>query len=342
MKIIIPNSIVLVFTAISFLSCDFSHDTITNQVDFEPARYTWEVDTLYNRFVYDGWYYDSNSIYFMTSYNLIKFDGNDYESNYMPYYFASYCISGYDENNIYIGGYTYDRAMLLKWNGSSFTDYIVTDTAEPASNFYSIITMNRDDVWLGCTKGKVYRFDGSSYHPYRFDTSYWYIMPLIKDASNNLYFTGKINYVSGMTVDSTLIEFQKYDNNSWSILYSSIWPGGGYLYPQNAGTDIIAVDHDVIYNFNGSDFIPAIPMKSFLGLDAEVSGSSIGDFITIGYDFQTRKDFIFHWNGLSWSRECEFYRHAPTKLIYCSLTEAYATSIDYERNCTYVYKGRRL
>lgn len=341
MKKIIANSIVLVLTSISFFSCDFLHESVTNQAEFESARYTWEVDTLYNRLIYDGWYYDSNKVFYMTSNRLIIYDGKDYEVNYTPYYFGSYCISGYDENNVYIGGYTYDRAMMVKWNGSSFSDYIVTDTAEPADNFYGIIAMNRDDVWLGGTKGRVYRFDGSSYHPYRFDTSYWYIMPFIRDEADNLYFTGKI-YYGEPSVDSMLIEFQKYNNFSWSVAYRSMWHGGGtYFFPQNAGKDIVAVGSDVLYKFNGTDFIPAVPMKNFIGLDAEVKGSSIIDLITVGYDFQTREDYIMHWNGLSWSRECQFYRTGITKLIYCSTTEAYATSVDFEKNCTYIYKGRR-
>lgn len=297
---------------------------------------------MYWTYLTKGWYYDSNNVFLISQSKLIKYDGSSYSSHYWPSSFSSYCISGYDENNVYIGGNSLGRAMLKKWNGSVFSDYLLVDTVT-ASNFFTVYVANQNELWLSSsTDGKVYKFDGNSYQSFLFNKNYWYIEPFMKDEQGNIYFSGKIYYQSN-SIDSALVELQKYDGTNWEIVFSRMYPSQQVLFTtQNIGTDIFALIDQSLYKFNGSDFILSLNITPFLLLNNSVSASSFNNAVCKGYDFSSRKDCLFFWDGNKWSKEFAFNEGGNTNIIHSNYENIFIIDYNYQSNRTILIKGKRI
>ena len=330
----------------ALISCNDSPVSSKNKYIFDPPRYTWTADTIIGEFITDGWYYDTNKVFLLSGNALFKYDGIVVTPNYFPASFSPYCISGYDENNVYVGGSRLDQnnvywAWLKKWTGGSFADYWLDQSEDQADNFYTVYSKSQNELWLSASKGRVYRFDGNNFQTFNFDTSYSNIAPFMKDGLNNIYFTGKIFYGS-FVVDSMLIELQMYNNSAWEKIYTSVRHSGEiYFFTQNIGSEIFGISEQQISKFNGSNFVTAIQIDAFSFLDGTVSGPSINSLTCKGYDLSLQTDCLFNWNGNKWSKELTFQDRDFTKIIYSDYERAYLIDYNYVSGKTYFMKGKK-
>lgn len=336
---------IILITA-ALISCNDSSVSSKQNYVFDAPRYSWVTDTITSDFIFDGWYYDTNRIFLLSGNCISKYDGYVYTKYYFPASFTPYCITGFDENNVYIGGSHLGtnnnyKAILKKWTSGSFIDFSLDETADQADKFFTLYSPALNELWLSASKGKVYRFDGNNFQTFNFDTNYWNIAPFMKDEVNNIYFTGKIFYGSNI-VDSVLIEMQKYNNSMWENIYTSTRHGSEInFFTQNIGNEIFAVGDQQIYKFNNSNFDPALKIDAFLLSDGIVSGSSISSLTCKGYDFSSQTDCLFNWNGNKWSKEFTIQDRNFTKIIYSNGQRTFVIDYDYVSGKTYFMKGKK-
>jgi hypothetical protein len=330
----------------ALISCNDTPVTSKNKYIFDSPRYTWTADTITNAFFIDGWYYDTNKIFLVTGSCIAIYDGSVYTYHYFPSSFSPYCITGFDENNVYLGGSFLgpnndNRAMLKKWTGGSFVDFSLDESLDQADNFYTVYSRSQNELWLSASKGRVYKFDGNNFETFNFDTNYWNITPFMKDELNNNYFAGKIFYGS-FVVDSVLIELQKYNNSTWEKIYASVRHGRDInFFTQNIGSEIFGISDQQISRFNGSNFVLAISTDAFSLSDGMVSGPMVNSLTCRGYDFSLQTDCLFNWNGNKWSKELTFGGRGFIKIIYSDNERAYVIDYSYISGKTYFMKGKK-
>ncbi len=339
--------LILVITLPVFSGCEKDVVNVTDNSGFDSARYTWQTDTLNDIYYSDGWYHDSSLIFLNGGYCMTKFDGTNYDPYYVPGSFGIYCISGIDENNVYLGGShlepnnTY-KARLKKWTGSSFEDLFLTDSSDNSEYFTSISARSNNEVWLSTENGNVYKFDGVNFQKFPFDTSGSTFSYFLKDENNNFCYARKI-YYGVSSVDSALTEIYRYNGFSWNRIYRKMLYGGGtYFFFQNVGNEIFGVGDNVLYKFNGSDFVTVLTVgNAFLMLNGEVSGQNLNSIMCKGYDFSARKDCIYHWNGQKWSKEMTMDDNVYTKFIYTDEHHCFIIIYKFLSYTSYMLKGNR-
>jgi hypothetical protein len=308
----------------------------------------WQIDTINGIFCTDGWYIDSNKILINGGYCLIEYIDNVPIPYYFPGSFGAYCLTGTDVNNVFIGGThleqnnTY-RACLKKWTGTSCEDYFLSDTADKSTSFLNIFRRSNGELWLSSDKSKVYMFDGSSFHDYSFNSYYSIRSPFLKDEFDNLYFPG-IVYYGSTGVDSALAEMHKYNGIGWDRIYRKMLYGGGiYFFFQNVGNEIFGVGDNILYKFNGTDFVSVLTVGNiFLMLNGEVSATSLNCLMCKGYDFSSRRDCILNWNGERWSKELTLDDDLYTKFIYTDEKYSFIIIYNYLSQITYIVRGRKM
>ncbi len=139
------NLFVLVLFAFCLFACKDDPVTV-NEEEFDPPRFDWEIDTI-PYLAYGIWAADTDFVCIMGSGSMAVYDGNNF--NYQPYnalVIGNNTITGIDRNNIYIGGLDVSsenlyKPKLIKWNGSFFEEYIVSDTADGKSKIISTIAL---------------------------------------------------------------------------------------------------------------------------------------------------------------------------------------------------------
>ena len=296
---------------LQFSSC--SDDPVSVPFTIAPARYDWTFDTL--SAAVDGIYaQDTNNVFFADNWgNLIYYDGTTYHFNSCGN-LAPESIGGYDKYNVYMG--VYDQAMflpkILKWNGSAFTEIIITDTTSRYAEIKSIYVHTPNEVWFGTRNGRVYKYDGSSFTSFYFD-SLMYIKPFLRDENNDLYFVGMINYIDPPPTDSSREFIYKYVNNSWQKVYDKSWHNAsdtGFSCLTNFGNTFIGADRFGIYRFTGNYFSKIFQAPSFFSL-ALVAGNSISNIMCFG---QNGEAVFYNWNSISWSKELILKEH-PNSLL---------------------------
>lgn len=333
--------------SICFYSCTDQVVTVNN-TGFDSARYNWESDTINDLYFYDAVFIDTNRIFFLTISALYEYDGENYIRHYMPYPFGGYCISGIDANNIYVGGYnvvsySHSSAALKKWNGAGFEDFTIADTSDRSEYFHSIYSKSHNEHWLSSPKGKVYKFDGSNFQGFSFDTNYWYIDPFMKDEAGNVYFSSK-TYEGNTFVTNTIVEMHKYNGSAWQTVYSENLGGGigGTFFTENIGNRIYCTMDRYISYFNGSDFTDHITSEDFFFIDIGFAGSSPGNIFISGFSLRDHNEYMYNYNGIKWSKEfIENEDFQNFTVFHTSENMAYAFSFDYQNDRSIILKGVR-
>lgn len=341
------NIFFIFLTAAAFTACQ-EDIVLIDHTGFESARYQWESDTIAGQFFYDGVFIDTNKMFFLTISALYEYNGTNYIRHYMPYPFGGYSISGIDENNIYIGGYdvtgyTQSIAALKKWNGAGFEHFTLADTSDKSPYFHSVYSRAYNEHWLSSTKGKVYKFDGSNFTGFSFDTSYWYIDPFMEDEFGNVYFSSKI-YEGSPMVTNTKVGLHKYNGTNWQTVYSEDIAGGygGTFFTGNISRQIYCTLDDELRFFNGTAFTIFAKGEHFFFIDAGFAGSSPSNIFISGFSLIDHNDYLYNYNGVRWSKEfIENEDFQNFTVFYASEKLAYALSYDYTKDRSIVLKGVR-
>jgi len=331
------------FTVLLFSSCG---EEIVKPNDiayqFDSARYTWQVDTIPG-LSFGIWAADSEFVCIQETSSLLIYDGNNFREILYNEFSCTYnTVTGIDRNSVYLGGQdvsqtNYNKPKISKWNGTTLEGVIVNDTANPRSYVSSILAINPSEIWLGANNGRVYRYNGSSFQPYYFDTNLS-VRPFFRDDQNSLYFCATRVFGTWWQPDSHYVEVRKFTGNDWQIVYSKMLSNEeAGLSPRNVFKGIYAISFNDIHEFDGSNFTKVLNIEPF-GLMFAAEGNSINDFICWGTNGSSVK--LYSWNGVKWSDENIYHDNLETGM---TITDNYIfATVDDEiaSGNTYIYKTK--
>lgn len=338
LKYIIPLFSFL--ASLLFISCS-EEPIILPGEEFDPPRFNWEIDTL-NADISGIWAQDSNNVFFADALQyLIYYNGKHYQYFNYGGDVVAYSIDGYDRNNVYIGcldGVT-ARPILKKWNGFAFIDIVVSDSANPKTALISTYVNSPNEIWLGASNGHVYKYDGSTFSKFYFDTL-MHIGPFLKDASNNMYFVGGIIYENLPNADSAKIFVFKLNLNNWDLVYYKLFNTNTtdtMMSIKNIGNEITGVNYNGIRKFNGSDFNKIINVNGF-SLAPRYFGPLISDILCAGTPNGYYSE-LFHWNGTKWSSK-NVMMYYPNSAVYGVNGMYFSTYYEGLFRMTFILKGK--
>lgn len=297
---------------ILLLASSCSDDLVTPQDPSEGIdtveMYEWDIDTISGFLLYNIYVADSNNIFFEGPGNsMIYYNGKNYSPiSYNDPVFSSKCISGFNQNNVFIGGTRYispgpARPRLKVWNGSSIMDYgFPNDTGE---GIYNLTITGYNQAWMHNGFNDIYYFDNGNFTRYTVDTliisGVFYVSP-----SNEVYlFTSRLvqppphsinigyklqnNYFQIIYRDSTI--------NGITIMDNTYFPSPPYIFRGGYKT---------INMFNNDNWFLLLNTYNFY-LDG-VCGNSLNNLICYGENEWYWQD-MYLWNGQKWALEKNFY-----------------------------------
>lgn len=312
-KKIFPVFKIKYFLYITFLflviiiSCD---DPVSPPYRFDAPRYSWDIDTLYNR-VWDICGPDTNNIFIVGISQLIKFDG--VKNIYYPLGLDLFGLSidAADKNNVFIGGNDrshpyFPNPKIKKWDGNTLIDLPINDPEGKKYSILRILAISPDEVWFGGDKGKLLKYNGNDFEFYNFDTTS-YVAPLKKDFDNNVYIeTWKPITNPQHTEGELFIDIYKFNSNNFKKVYS--WYVNSNI-SQDSTFEIISSNNEIyntcknnIYRFSNNNFQKIFPVYLF-HLSNLLDIKSENEFLCDGIIKSEQVDYIFHWNGKSFSKE---------------------------------------
>jgi len=350
----VPVYIVFLYLVISIFSCN-KENPITpppppSGYQFDSARYNWQVDTLLWYGGSTGGYFvlDSSNYYMITDFGqFIHHDENGFHTYQLPDIIA-HSVYGKDKNNIYIYGYkiivgTNNTVLrLVKWNGSSFKDIIIPDTAYHIDYLItSVYILNDNEIWLGTNLGKLIKYDGVNFKYFIFNSNYEFGMDINFFEQENQFYAEASIYAGFGWIDSALIF--KYSNDNWENVYKRGYPKpfkyrnfyshiNGFLY---------SLEEDGLYRFNGSGFIKIMGFESGIfgqyGSFFVFAGGSEENFLIEAPSGNSGNIGLYHWNGIKWSKEI-IDKSNPFQCVYFNEGHYFSFTADWFN--AYVYKAR--
>lgn len=332
--------VTLLFSAFCFYSCG-DEAIMTSKEEFDPPRYSWESDTI-EAIVVDLWAFDSNNVYLADEYyNLIHFDGSNY--NYHDYggdIFVT-AMSGYDQNNIYAAGRNLynGKWMVKKWNGTVFENITVSDTIYNNTIITSIRAYSPSNIWLCTSNGRVFKFNGSSFEPYYLDGKS-FIRPVLFDDMGGVYVAGGEYFPSYPIFDSVRVFINKLENGVWHNSYEEMLiesTESTVLKFCNIGKEIVRVKRHSILRYDGFDFSENLKVDQF-STNWAIFGLSLQNILCVGTQDGYSKS-LYHWNGTKWSKELGVSELSPQRVFGLG-NKYFVTYSDYDTFETIVYKGK--
>ncbi len=298
----------IIFTFL-FSSCSDDNPVKTNNstIPLDSPRYHWKVDTIYY-FIRYIWAPDTNDVYYLSPNDLIHYNSNKYSYIHLPYISARR-IGGVDKNYFFIGGQDFSthKAKMLKYNGSSFEEFLLGNAGNSNSYICSQIVLGSSNVWMGSYDGFIYHYTDSGITQYYLDSLY-YAGGFFQDVSKNLYihFENRGSPNPNPADSMEIMKIFKFSNGNWNMIDSSAQHvGGESKIPRNTTSlDVLALQYDGFYKYNFPGYSKAISINGF-GIDILWSGISTNNVASPGsYNPNTNGFFtIFTWNGISWSDE---------------------------------------
>lgn len=331
--------IISFLTMLLFISC--SEDPVKFSEEFDPPRYSWSMDTI-EADVIDIWAYDTNNVYYADKYYyLAYYNGTDYDSLYYGGDISASAISGYDNNNVFIGGTNTlnGKLMLKKWNGAGFVNLFVNDTIYQNTIITSVKVISPANIWSCTSNGRVFNYNGVTFDTYCLDSGS-FLKPILVDAAGSIYIAGHIFYPSFPFFDSVKVFVKKFDNRNWINVYEEIYPESAEstnIVFHNAGSEIVSVHIHDIFRYDGSSFQKILSVDQILLFDS-FFGFSTNDMLCLGSKDGLNKNF-YHWNGSRWSIELGVSEYFPQRIfgVNNGYFATYSDDLIYE---TIIYKGK--
>jgi hypothetical protein len=160
-----------------------------------------------------------------------------------------------------------------------------------------IFVKSSNEIWISCTRGRIYKFDGYNFIQYRKADSLMFSEEILYDRSNKLR-----HLTSYFTSNDTVEYFYVYDfdGSNWIKTYQDI------VYPRATKTygklkyDIFGYDFFKIYELQNNTLIPRVTPPNGAGF-GKITGDSFDNIMV--YLYLTNNFTFFHWNGQKWSNE---------------------------------------
>jgi hypothetical protein len=308
MKIFISVLSVSVFAAsLLLLSILFScSDNITDftNTGFDSARFYWNYDTINSSSYYDGEMYtpDTSNIF------IVSFDGKSIVrvSNGIKefYYFSGgdyvYTMLGSDINNSYLFGVNRSaglyKPLVWKWSGTGFN--LISTNSSYNTNFvmFNGLFVSTNEIWIACSHGMILKFDGTNFQKTTYLDSL-VVDGIFIDKSGKLkMLANHILFNEPVVVIYYIFEYQ---NNSWNKIYADSTVNQLY-YVFNK--EIGGFDERGILEFDGQSMHKVVDYYNMSYL-VRIAGNSFNEFVGMGRGTDVPPGFLFHWNGVKWSKE---------------------------------------
>ena len=308
-------NIFIILFSILIISCSENLVSPIQEDGFDSARFniTREKGLIID--ARDFYMPDTSNVYCINFLQLAYIQGNNVKYFFYGDNFQALSINGYDNNNIYIGGTDFyaptnqEKPRLKKWIGDGFQEIPIPDTSNKGNWIGHIFFVSENELWLGCRKGLIYRYDGLNFTKYIFDTTYEYGY-FLRDEYGTLFcsqYRDSFNAIG--TYGKFWFQFYKFINNNWELTSSHIFETGvsQRLYPVNVGNEMLAVGEDGIYKFDGINFWKIINLSQF-NPGFPIGGTGSNNLMVWGNTkIYTGNYYFFHWNGNKWSVENKMF-----------------------------------
>jgi len=311
--------ILIYITGFLMLSCENRCTNVIYSDDIiDSSRYFVNIDTI-NQF--EGrimFALDSSDFYLCSSNEFVHYSDNYYQHLDFKNNFYAISISGFDRNNIFIGGYnSYSRKpMLCKWDGVGLIEIEDIDSSNNTYEINNILVKSLAKVWMAAEEKNILKYDGYKFTKYFIDSlltnSYFLINENNKLCCVRYNDSGNIYHTSGVIY----FKFYELMDDKW-VFKSSLnyeYPKSEILFPINIGNRIIANTKNELYSFDSYNYkkiqsVNKIIMRRMFG---DFRASSINNYFVSG--FLNNKHYYFHWDGNKFSLENE--KELPDLLNY--------------------------
>jgi hypothetical protein len=272
----------------------------------------------------------------------------------LPNQFEACCVGGPDINNIYVGGddYVTNRKKLFKWKNYQLEDMFFPDTTSSGFGIRNwigwIYGKSQNEIWIGETRGIVWRYDGNNFTSYILDTTYAsnisvrIALKLLIDINNNFCcYLMRDSTNPEQTTGSLLTKFYKYEGNSFQLTYTNYitYPSIYAYYPQNLGKDIFSIINDGIYHFNEYSFNKVLGLGIISEPRPYLTGLNLNELIIIGSRPPDHYPiYCFNWNGKNWSKEIDL---AALSIIGLNYTKSQYVIMGTNRLTTEIFVLRK-
>ncbi|MDD5363208.1 MAG: hypothetical protein PHN88_13855 [Ignavibacteria bacterium] len=215
--------LIAISLSVVLISCNENNPAAPTPIDpifIDSGFFNWEYHELAGTNI--GYFYiaDTNTVFISGFPNAIMYDNGVYTNIYYndtDFFDAS--ISGYDKNNVFIGGYTShnsgNKSKLKKWNGNTLIDIPMPDY--PSGLVENIMVVSPSELWIPTSEGYIYHYINNVFTTYNLDSGYRPAY-LLKDISGNIraYST---KYLLN-NADDKIINIYILQNNSWLSEYT--------------------------------------------------------------------------------------------------------------------------
>ena len=291
--------------AILLTSCS-EENPVGSEPLYDEPRFEWQVTQMpgFNNgeFAYSYWSPDTNEVFMCSINNYLlhykdgSFNRIDYAAN-----LRLFLIDGINATEGYLVGAEYLNGKYFphieKWNGNAFFNMSLNYNFEDNFSVSQIFVKSSNEIWISCTRGRIYKFDGYNLIQYRQADSLMFSEEILYDRSNKLR-----HLTSYFTSNDTVEYFYVYDfdGSNWIKTYQDI------VYPRATKTygklkyDIFGYDFFKIYELQNNTLIPRVTPPNGAGF-GKITGDSFDNIMV--YLYLTNNFTFFHWNGQKWSNE---------------------------------------
>lgn len=269
---------------------------------FDTARYNWKIDTL-PVYLMDVWGNDTNTIYFLSSFCLLKYNGANYQRIYFPSGLVAGSFDGIDEQNIYVACSGNYKSVLLKYDGFLFNEISIEDSSKNY-HFWPVYAYSINEIWVGTSEGRLIMYDGDSVHYYCTDTTYE-VIPLLKKSENEFYvFADNGLYVMRHGGGDLTVKIFNFNHGDWQVIYSHVYKYQGNedeITVHRFNNEILGLNTSGLYRFSSNEFVKILNINQFMPI-FHIAGYSEQDFLIDGV-IDDQSFWLLNWNGTKWSKE---------------------------------------
>lgn len=288
-------TIVLTFCMLSFLWFLNSCENSTEQMGYVNGSrdYTWSADTLTGGGSYI-WGSSQNNVLIVGGSLFWHYNGEKWQQ-FEANVWGEYCLFGFDENDIWIGG---SQGRIWHYDGTSWSE-----NYEYSKGSSSYITVT--DIWgtdrknlmavgidysPGKERGFILKYDGSKWQEvYYADYNSYFQKIKSQHKSKSTYYISGYNRNISTGEDTTIL--LKYNNGKIFEIYSN--PNMGSSYLSLVDDEIYFGVEDNFYNIISDTLDKFLTIENINSYSSVIGGRNKNDL------FLAMRDGFMHYNGIT-------------------------------------------
>ncbi|HQY20200.1 MAG TPA: hypothetical protein PK294_09775 [Ignavibacteria bacterium] len=338
--------LVFIFSVTFFYSCSddpVSNDPVDPTYQYDSARFSWKVDTLYGPGFFAGlWAKDTNDIFITNTFSSSLYRIQNGVKSYISYPVNTYLgvVTGDEMNNGFvIGGILIDtlvQPFFQKFDGNSFIEIPNPQNLKQSLTFNAVFVKNENEMWIGAN-GYILKFDGVNLYSFQLEDSRTKALKFFYDEFNNFKLLASIHHLD---TDRTEFIIYEYTGSQWINIFSDIDSPRPLRY-NIFNKYVSAANLNTIFELTGNTLTPKVTITP-PGSGFTMDGYSFNNILVPARKYT---DFcrtsLFHWNGIKWSLELCNYWVDPTTDVYM-INENYYYVVSYNQNgTTFIMQGKK-